>query len=316
MLERSADCRSFGPKGLIGVPASTRLGGIEDGRVSCARHAAGWPPALLWLASVLLCALSCSGGGQVGTVEEDVEDTVVVQRDTLVLVQDKPLPESVDELFGDFFYNFATDELFARSRVRFPLRSRANPDEEFITREQWVEQLPMQGRECVALIYEREGDLEVQQDTTLRQVQVWQIYLGEHREECYYFLKVDGRWLLRDYDVLDWSTTPLGGFLDYLAQMSADTLMYADYVRFPLQWVMVSDDGEETITEELWAEDWDELREEIPLPEGELLCIDYGQPALSENRKVVSMEGLSSGLFIKYKFDRVGGRWWLYEVEV
>lgn len=267
------------------------------------------------LASLLLLA-ACGGRERIPTPEEWMEDTLKAQADTLVLVVDKPLPASVDELFGDFFYNFATDDLFARSRVRFPLRSRSYPDEEFITREQWVEQKPLQARECFSVIYEREQDMEIQQDTTLRKVQVWHIYLNEHREECYYFLRVDGRWVLRDYDLLDWDDTPLAGFLDYLAAMGADTLRYADYVRFPLQWVTVSDDGEETLTEELWEEDWEELRGELPLPEGELVCIDYGQPALSENRKVLSMEGLSSGLFVKYKFDKVGGHWWLYEVEL
>lgn len=267
--------------------------------------------------ALLLIALAGCGGGETSTsVREWEQDTLEDVRDTLVLVVDKPLPASMDELFGDFFYNFATDEFFARTRVRFPLRSRSDPDEEFITREQWLEQRPLQGRECFSIIYEREQDMEIQQDTALRQVQVWQIYLSEHREECYYFLKVEGRWVLKDYDLLDWDETPLAGFLDYLAAMSADTLMFAEYIRFPLQWVMVSEDGEETFTEELWAEDWEELRSEVPLPEGELVCIDYGQPALSENRKVLSMEGLSSGLFVKYKFDRVGGRWWLYEVEL
>ena len=260
--------------------------------------------------------LSCGGGHESSEGEDAALDSAEAFVDTLILVHDAPLPESVDELFGDFFFNFATNPRFAITRLRLPLRSRSNPEEEFISREQWDEQQPMAVPEFVSVIYEREQDMEVQNDTSLSHVQVWRIYLRESREECYYFCKVEGRWILQDYDLVDWNETPMGDFLGYLAEMSADTLLYADYVRFPLRWVMVSDDGEETIEEELWAEDWEELREEVPLSEGLLVCIDYGQPALSDNRKILSMEGLSNGLYIKFKFDKVGGRWWLYEVEL
>lgn len=267
----------------------------------------------VWLIGFVMLSCGERGGGtQAEAIDEEEDDFI----DTLILVHDAPLPESVDELFGDFFFNFSTDARFAATRMRLPLLSRSNPEEEFISREQWEEQRPLEAPEFFCVIYEREGDMEVQNDTSLHEANVWRVYLQEQREECYYFNKVDGRWLLKDYDLIDWTQTPMGDFLGYLAELSADSLRATDFVRFPLHWVMVSDDGEEVIEEDLWEEDWEAFCSEVPMPEGVLMCIDYGQPVLSSNRKVLSMEGLSNGLYVKFKFDKVGGKWWMYEVEL
>ena len=51
------------------------------------------------------------------------------------------------------------------------------------------------------------------------------------------------------------------------------------------------------------------------MPEGVMTNINYGQPSISQNRKILLVEGMSNGLYVKYKFDRTNGQWHLYEIE-
>ena len=65
----------------------------------------------------------------------------------------------------------------------------------------------------------------------------------------------------------------------------------------------------------LSPDEWFEFRQEMPMPEGVMTNINYGQPSISQNRKILLVEGMSNGLYVKYKFDRTNGKWRLYEIE-
>jgi len=53
----------------------------------------------------------------------------------------------------------------------------------------------------------------------------------------------------------------------------------------------------------------------MPMPEGVMTNVNYGQPALSENRKILLVQGMSNEMYVKYKFDRLDGKWRLIEIE-
>ena len=77
------------------------------------------------VASVVLM-LSCTGGKTQqteGLSEDSVADSVdSVPMDTLEqLLVETPTPKAMDELFDDFFFNFAANKKLQKQRVIFPL---------------------------------------------------------------------------------------------------------------------------------------------------------------------------------------------------
>lgn len=270
------------------------------------------------LAVILGCILfsACMGRKEEAEKEEGyVEtDSAVRPADTLQLVEDAPVPVTADELFNDFFYTFVTDPRFQESRVCFPLRSSGSRSHA-VGRSEWGEKSPFGQAEYFSMIYDRDRDMSLQKDTTLRRVSVEWIYLNSGHAVSYNFRKQEGRWMLADYDEAPLSHSPHGGFMEFYARFSSDTLFQAESIRFPLRLVTRSEGDEEGGEMELTPDDWDRFREEMPLPAGVMTNINYGQPALSENRKILLVEGLSNSLFVKYKFDHTDGRWTLYEVE-
>ena len=72
------------------------------------------------------------------------------------------------------------------------------------------------------------------------------------------------------------------------------------------------DEGGETLLDD---EGWAELYNQLPDLSSSIVCIDYGQMTISQNRKTLLLEGLSSGLEMKLMFDHSGGEWKLIKIE-
>ena len=242
------------------------------------------------------------------TVTEDVPE------DSLLLYDDEPEPETADMLFADFFYAFTTDSRYRQQRVAFPLKC-ADGSAEPLTKADFEQRAAFAPQEFYAAIYDRDTDMSVQSDTALKAVAVDCIHLQSQTIDRYHFQRIQGKWMLTDYETREVSMTPQATFLEFYGQFAADQDFQRDCIQFPLRLVGGAEDGEEEGEVELTEEEWPEFRDQMPLPQDMMTAIDYGQAALSENRKILLMEGASNGLLVKYKFDRTDGRWMLYEIE-
>ena len=166
------------------------------------------------------------------------------------------------------------------------------------------------------MIYERDDDVEMQRDTALSAVSVEWFHLDDHYVERYNFHRISGKWMLTDFEKEETAHTPHASFVNFYAQFVSDTVFQKESVEFPLCIAGEDEDGEGEKQTEISEEEWTEFRNEMPLPQHIMTNIDYGQAALSQNRKILLVQGLSSGLQVRYKFDRTHGRWHLYEVEL
>ncbi len=261
--------------------------------------------------------LSACHGGQVDPVDEHADTLVVADdepSDSLQLYIDEPEPESADMLFADFFYAFTTDSRYQQQRVAFPLKS-SDGSEETMTKATFQERAPFAPQEFYASIYDRETDMTVQNDTALSTVTVDQIHLKVQTIDRYHFHRVQGKWMLTDYDTKPADATPQASFLEFFGRFVNDTIYQRESIVFPLKLVSEAEDDEMGGEAELSEAEWPEFRDQMPLPTEVMTAIDYGQTALSENRKILLMEGASNGLFVKYKFDRTDGQWKLYEID-
>ena len=269
-------------------------------------------------AVVLSVLLLTACHGRPADIDEMKADTLTVvvdePTDSLMLYDDEPEPASADMLFVDFFYAFTTDSRYQQQRVVFPLKSTENATE-MMTKEDFQERAPFEPQEFYAAIYDRETDMAVQNDTALNNVAVNRIHLQTQILDSYHFQRVQGKWMLTNYDTKNADMTPQGSFLEFFGKFVNDTLYQRESIVFPLRLVSEAEDDDMGGETELTEEEWPEFRSQMPLPTEVMTAIDYGQTSLSENRKILLMEGMSNGLFVKYKFDRTDGQWKLYEID-
>lgn len=244
-------------------------------------------------------------------------DSMSATADTLILVDEEPVPKTVDELFNDFFYSFASDGKFQMSRVSFPLTVNEDGATHKISRSEWNAKEKFLQEDFYSVIYERERDMYLFKDTAVAKVRVRRIDLDNLSIESFHFDRTDGHWGLVGVDKYGFSKSSNRDFLSFYASFMSDTVDQCEHIVFPLKYILSAEgeisDGAEL---ELSEDEWKELREEIPMPSGVMTDIDYGQACISQNRKVLLVQGVSNGLYIKYKFDRDGdGHWQLYEIE-
>ena len=242
-------------------------------------------------------------------VEEDSVEAYV--GDTLHLFDEEVEPPvTVDELFADFFFSFADDPRFQSQRITFPLSCKEGEEDTRLTRQDWTEYNHFNAQDIYSIIYEREQDLALQKDTSIMSVGVEWCYLKENLVEKYLFNRINGKWMLTEIlkEEID--------FLRFYSNFVADSTFQRDAIGPSLKLVLTSEDGEEETTEEiLSADDWFNLRNDLPLSTDVLTNIDYGQTCISQNRKTLLMEGVSNGMQMKFKFDKQGEDWKLIEIE-
>ncbi len=270
----------------------------------------------LFTTSIVLCA--CNNGGQTSSDETSNEsnDSTEAKLDTLHLFEEVEPPVSADELFVDFFFNFAADIKYQSQRIKFPLPMKDHDVQLDITRDDWHRFNRFKAQEFYSVIYERENDLDLQNDTSLSNVSVQWIDLKDEYIEEFNFRRINGKWMLTDIVKEDMKNSPNGSFLKFYSQFVSDSTYQREAIETPLKFITQQDDPDEpTLTEELSADEWFGMQSDMPIISDVIANIDFGQTCISQNRKKILVEGVSNGLCIKFKFDKIGSQWRLYEVE-
>jgi len=261
--------------------------------------------------------VSCTGsknGAEEDAEVEGVDSMDVVVEDTLQLLPKEEVPEAADQNFDDFFYSFVSDEAFQKQRVHFPLRCTSAEGAD-LSEEEWDAEQRFASQEIYCVLFDRESDFEIQKDTSLREVNVSWVSLTQGRFQTFRFIRPHKQWRLADFNMGQLSRSRQAHFLQFYAHFMADSVFQMERVEFPLCLEVQPEDGSEKIETQLTAEEWAEYRSELPLPTHVMTLIDYGQASLSENRKILMLEALSSGYSITFKFDRTNEQWKLYQVE-
>jgi len=270
--------------------------------------------------SLILLLTSCGQGKKAEQLAEEAElDSIMSEEpDTLQLFEKKEPPKAVDELFDDFFFTFASDTRFQGQRIRFPLRFKDENAELKLTKADWHEYNRFGQQEFYSVIYEREQDLALQKDTAVHEVSVQWIYLQDGYVEKYNFKRIpEGQWVLFNIDKQDVNDTPNGEFVKFYSAFISDSTYQRSCLCTPLPLHMTQQvDDEEEGDSQLSADEWFEMKSDMPIPKDVLVNIDYGQNYTETGHKNVLMEGVSNGLFMNFKFEKVEGGWKLVGIEI
>lgn len=244
-------------------------------------------------------------------------DSIDSANDTLHLVEDviEP-PKAVDELFDDFFFTFVSDARFQNQRVNFPLKCMEEDLQITIDKDDWQEFNNFSTQDFFAVIYEHEYEMELQKDTSVNHVNVECIYLDDENVESYHFHRVNSKWRLTNMTKSQLEDVPNGNFLQFYSRFIADSTYQADNIVLPLKFIYTEDGGDESEPDtEMSLDEWHEAKQELPIPHGVLVNINYGQKSHAHSDKILLMESASSGLYMKFKFKSTNGEWKLYEIE-
>ena len=270
-------------------------------------------------AFVFVIFFSCNGNGK-GVQDVDVlhmQDSIESANDTLELIADDgKLPESVDELFDDFFFTFVTNQGFQMQRIAFPLPYSDGEVAKTISRSEWNKHNRFIFQEVFSIIFEDDDDMSVKNDTSISRVSIQWIDFNTDSAEIYTFRKGQSRWVLRSINKTDTDDLPNSIFLKFLSRFVCDSIFQAESIEQPLRMITSDDTEDENTTDILLdADEWDDIRHQFPLPHTEFVCIDYGQPSSGIRHKQVLMLGMSNNLYVKFKFHRYRAEWKLIEIE-
>lgn len=151
---------------------------------------------------LLMLMVSCGGGKKkadpFAALTEQI-DSIKVHPDSIqdsTVVVEEQVPAAADESFADFFYNFASDKAFQRTRVVFPFSLYKGKQVTRIQKADWKFD-PLFSREpAYTVLFDKEEDMEIEKDTSLHSVQVdwifWQT--GESSVIIFSGKKIPGFW--------------------------------------------------------------------------------------------------------------------------
>ena len=177
----------------------------------------------------LLVLMASCGGGQkkvdpFAALTEQIDSMKVLPdsiQDTTVV--EEQIPASADESFADFFYNFASDAKFQRSRVVFPFSLYKGKQVKRIQKEEWKHDPLFSREQAYTVLFDKEEDMEMEKDTSMHSVQVDWIFLTEKKIKRYYFERKKDSWFLEAINVEKMAEEHDGNCLLYTSPSPRDS---------------------------------------------------------------------------------------------
>lgn len=278
---------------------------------------------LIFGCCLLMLMVSCGGGKKkvdpFAALTEQI-DSIKVHPDSIqdsTVVVEEEVPAAADESFADFFYNFASDAKFQRTRVVFPFSLYKGKQVTRIPKEDWKFD-PLFSRDpAYTVLFDKEEDMEIEKDTSLHSVQVDWIFLTDRKVKRYYFQRKKDSWFLEAINVEKLPDEEDGkeDFYTFYERFSRDSVFQQERLHDPLKFVTADPDDEFQILETTLEQgQWFAFRP--PMMKGRMTNVHYGQPEnMRSDYKVVEFKGFGNGFSNTLYFERYGGVWKLMRFE-
>lgn len=226
-----------------------------------------------------------------------------------------PVPTDVDESFDDFIYNFASDDVLQRQRVKFPLSYYKENKKISIGKQEWKHDNLFVKQNYYTLLFDREEDMDLAGDTSLTSVQVEWFFIKKRLLKRYYFERIKGAWILEAINLRPVEKNEDTGFIDFFNRFVSDSLYQSQHVLDPLVFVTSDPDDDFSILETTISRNqWFAFKPQLPLER--LSNINYGQRNNGDSStKILALKGIGNGFSNILYFRRRGGEWELYKFE-
>ena len=255
--------------------------------------------------------------------KEAKTDSVVVVTDTIdttavdsieEIIAETPMPKAADELFDDFFFNFASNKQLQRNRIVFPLTVKTGEESHQVQRQEWKMEKFFRSQGYFTLIFDNTKQMKLVKDTSINKVTVEKIRLGNGTVEQFQFERKNGQWVLSEIDNISYAKTGNASFLTFLDKFLSDESSQQQNIDNPLSYYGPDPEGEENkcVNAEIAASEWRDFLPELPTDV--LYNIDYGQTNASSNQKILMFKGIANGLETQLVFKKNGNDWRLVKL--
>ena len=271
------------------------------------------PMLLMLLVLTAFMTNSCTGGKSPSAEEEAETDSLAADslaQDTVVdLVAEVPQSKAVDELFDDFFFNFAGNKRMQMSRIQFPLPVHANGHTTMLERRQWKRSYFFMSDGYYVVLLDDIDDDALSKDTTVNKAYVERLDFDSGKVKRYDFQRLRGEWRLTaiTHNTLDNHAN--ASFFQFYKHFATDEDFQLESLGSFVQ--MTAPDSDEEFTEvtgSISPEQWPAFKPDI-IPSGVVYFVNYGQQNTSETQKVFIVRGVANGLNIEMDFQRKDGQW-------
>ena len=273
---------------------------------------------LLVIAAGLLLMFSCRGSKMQSNEEpqtDSVADTIdSVVMDTLEqLLVETPTPKAMDELFDDFFFNFAANKKLQLSRIIFPLTVNKPDKKESIEKKSWSNERFFIRQGYYTLLFDNDEQMKLMKDTSINQAVVEKIQLKKNLVKDYVFNRIRGAWMLREINEMPIDKNVNASFLSFYKKFVSDKDFQLKSINKTVSFVGPDPDDDFNTMEGIITPDtWEAFAPQ--LPEKTIYNVIYGQMTPTDNEKIFIMRGIANGLEMELRFKKVGGRWLLMKM--
>ena len=272
---------------------------------------------LIGIFACVLLAFSCKGNkaGDADVVSDSdsvAADTAAV--DTMEqLISETPMPKAADELFDDFFFNFAGNRKLQMKRIKFPLEVVNGKSRKMVEKGQWKMEHFFMRQGYYTLIFDNRRQMELVKDTNINHVVVEKIFLKRHSVTRYTFDRTDGQWMMQSVVTEPLQRNNNASFLKFYQRFARDSAYQVRHLQNPVKFVTDDPDDEfKKMTGLLTPDTWPAFAPQ--LPSQMIYNIIYGQSYKESTSKVFVIRGIANGLEMEMCFRNVRGRWLLTEL--
>lgn len=261
---------------------------------------------------VFSLAISCKEGATNGYGA--VNDSTSV--DSLGIVGDgveSIMPDGADELFDDFFFNFAANKRLQYERIAFPLKVKSEKGERMLKKEQWQMNYFFMEQGYYTMLLDNIRQLDLVNDTSVNSVIIERIQLNSHNVKQYIFERKNGLWMMTSINE-DIAYQPANAsFLQFYEKFSADEDFQIKSMDNLVTFTGPDpDDDFNSITGQIVPEQWPSFRPAL-IPEDVIYNVIYGQEYKDANQKVFVLRGIADGMETEMTFKKKGGTWKLVQ---
>ena len=268
------------------------------------------PSFFAFLAIVFSCQGNKTGSAENVPADSDsIKDTAAC--DTMeMLISETPMPKAADELFDDFFFNYAANRKLQLKRTTWPLPVMTNGKMTDIAKNQWKTEHFFMHQGFYTLILNNERDMRAVKDTAVNTARVEKIFLSKHYVRQFVFNRNNGLWMLDSIVNKPLAHSVNASFLSFYHRFATDSTFQCNSVSDIVQFSGPDpDDDFSTMEGVLTPETWPAFAPE--LPSSTLYNVIYGEPKQGGNQKILVFRGISNGFGMELTFKRTGGKWLL-----
>ena len=193
----------------------------------------------LMITTALFTCFSCTDKKPVANADTILADSGVVDTSSTDTLEDiiaaQPMPKAADELFDDFFFNFAANRKLQRKRILFPLPVYRNGKiEKKIEKGKWRMEHFFMHQDFYTLIFDNRKQMNVVKDTTISHVVVEKIFFDIKTVQQFLFNRIDGQWMMTSINYKPMYENKNASFLKFFHRFVSDKDFQYSSINDPL----------------------------------------------------------------------------------